>query len=243
MRAAVLRAIVGGWRYDVARGSGSVPQADAAVGLLLHVSGRRVGPASSRPGPEFFIAATAVLALSLVPVMVCFWPARRRFARPSDRAMPELCARTALEALFRASASSTTSTSRAARSKSSAISVRTDRARRRRRACWPACSSHRAASSSTTARDIRDDLRRLSPPPWLHPGRAVSLSVSVRPRIPATGRTPARTARDAAHQQDRRLPAAVQSQRRGRSEHRLVFERHAAEDRHFRGAAARPGRS
>ena len=51
-RVAVLRAVAGGVAHDLARDSDSVLQADAAVGLLLHVSGRRSAQASSRPGPS-----------------------------------------------------------------------------------------------------------------------------------------------------------------------------------------------
>ena len=81
MRAAVLRAILGGWRYDVARGS------DAFLRLTLLSFCYYMFPVAVSVGifktwSGFFIAATAVLALSLVPVMVCFWPARR--VRPTE---------------------------------------------------------------------------------------------------------------------------------------------------------------
>jgi hypothetical protein len=81
MRAAVLRAIIGAWRHDVVRGS------DAFLRLTLLSTCYYMFPVVLSAGifktwSGFFIAATAVLALSLVPVMVCFWPARR--VRPTE---------------------------------------------------------------------------------------------------------------------------------------------------------------
>jgi hypothetical protein len=81
MRAAVLRAMIGGWREDLVRGS------DAFLRLTLLSVSYYMFPVAVSAGifktwSDFFIAATIVLALSLVPVMVCFWPARR--VRPTE---------------------------------------------------------------------------------------------------------------------------------------------------------------
>ena len=90
--------------------------------------------------------------------------------------MPDLRAHTALEALFRHSRRQRRQPDDAARRGRRLSRARTARARRPRRACWRACSNPRAASSSTTARDIRDDLlafrRRLGyvpEEPYLYP--------------------------------------------------------------------------
>ena len=81
MRAAVVRAIIGGWREDLVRGS------DAFLRLTLLSVSYYMFPVAVSAGifktwSSFFIAATIVLALSLIPVMVCFWPARR--VRPTE---------------------------------------------------------------------------------------------------------------------------------------------------------------
>ena len=81
MRASVLRAVIGGWREDLVRGS------DAFLRLTLLSVSYYMFPVAVSVGvfktwSGFFIAATTVLALSMVPVMVCFWPARR--IRPTE---------------------------------------------------------------------------------------------------------------------------------------------------------------
>jgi hypothetical protein len=81
MRAAVLRAILGGWRYDVARGSDTFLRL-TLLSFCYYMFPVAVSVGIFKTWSGFFIAATAVLALSLVPVMVCVWPARR--VRPTE---------------------------------------------------------------------------------------------------------------------------------------------------------------
>ena len=81
MRTAVLRAIIGGWRHDLVRGSDGFLQLTLlSISYYMFPVALSIGIFKTWSG--FLIAATAVLALSLVPVMVCFWPARR--VRPSE---------------------------------------------------------------------------------------------------------------------------------------------------------------
>ena len=74
-RCAVLRAVAGGLRADLARDFISLikltllPACYYAVPLVM-------GSEYFKTWSEFFAALAAVLALSLVPVLVCFWPAR-----------------------------------------------------------------------------------------------------------------------------------------------------------------------
>lgn len=81
-RLAVLRAVAGGLRDDVWRDSGTlfkVTLLSASYFMFPLVFGFDYFKTWS----EFFIVTTLVLGLSLVPVLVCFWP-ERRAARPID---------------------------------------------------------------------------------------------------------------------------------------------------------------
>ena len=239
-RAAVLRAIAGGVGHDMRRGSGSFLKLTLLSAVLLRVPGRRFCPASSRPGPTFLVAAMLVLVLSLVPVMVCFWPERSPVRPANERAMPDLRAH-ALSKRF------------------SGIRVVNDVNLTIRPGEVVGYLGPNGSGKTTTARmlaglldpsggiveyagaDIRDDViafRRclgyVPEEPYLYPflsGREYLQLVGRLRELPETS----------AHRQDRRLPAPVQSQRRGRSEHWFVLEGHAAEDRHLGGAAARSG--
>jgi hypothetical protein len=72
---AVLRAVAGGLREDVSRDSGSLlkltllPFCYYAVPLVMGIE-------YFKTWPEVAAALLIVLALSMVPVLVCFWPAR-----------------------------------------------------------------------------------------------------------------------------------------------------------------------
>jgi hypothetical protein len=81
MRAAVLRAILGGWRHDLVRGS------DTFLRLVLLSACYYLFPIAVsvrlfKTWSEFFVAVMVVFAMSLTPVLVCFWPARR--VRPTE---------------------------------------------------------------------------------------------------------------------------------------------------------------
>ena len=124
--------------------------------------------------------------------------------------------------------------------RSSAISDRTAPARRRPRGCWPACSSRRPAASSTAAATsatisiaFRHELGYVPEEPYLYP------FLSGREYLELIGRL-REIPEGAADDEDRRLPRPVRPERRRRSGDRVVLERHAAEDRDLRRAAARP---
>ena len=73
--AAVLRAIGGGLRHDMQRGSGGF------LKLTLLSAGYYLFPVAVsvrifQTWEDFFAAATVALVLSLTPVVVCFWPSR-----------------------------------------------------------------------------------------------------------------------------------------------------------------------
>ena len=74
-RAAVVRAVAGGVGQDVGRASGAFLRLTllSAAYYLFPIA---VSVKLFKSWSDFFVAATIVLALSLVPVMVCFWPVR-----------------------------------------------------------------------------------------------------------------------------------------------------------------------
>ena len=74
-RAAVLRAVAGGVRHEVMRGSGAFFKL-TLLSACYYMFPVAVSVRIFESWSDFFVAATAVLALSLVPVMVCFWPQR-----------------------------------------------------------------------------------------------------------------------------------------------------------------------
>ena len=75
-RAAVIRAIAGGVRHEVLRGSGSFLKL-TLLSTCYYMFPVALSVGIFKTWSGFLIAATVVLALSLVPVMVCFWPERR----------------------------------------------------------------------------------------------------------------------------------------------------------------------
>jgi len=81
MRAAVLRAIIGGWRHDVARGTDTFLRM-TLLSVCYYMFPVALSAGIFKTWSGFFTAGVAVLALSLVPVMVCFWPERR--VRPTE---------------------------------------------------------------------------------------------------------------------------------------------------------------
>jgi hypothetical protein len=81
-RIAVLNAVAGGLRLEVWRDSGTLFKV-ALLSACYYSFPLAVGIRYFKTWPEFFVAITFVLALSLVPVLVCFWP-ERRTAPPVD---------------------------------------------------------------------------------------------------------------------------------------------------------------
>ena len=81
-RLAVLKAVAGGLRLDVWRDSGTLFKV-ALLSACYYSFPLAVGIRYFKTWSEFFVAITVTLALSLVPVLVCFWP-ERRTARPID---------------------------------------------------------------------------------------------------------------------------------------------------------------
>lgn len=76
-RLAVLKAVAGGLRDEIARGAAGfvgLTLVSACYYLFLLVICVDFFPASTG---SFYAVAALVLVLSLGPVMVCFWPARR----------------------------------------------------------------------------------------------------------------------------------------------------------------------
>jgi hypothetical protein len=76
-RVAVLRAISGGVRHEMMRGSGAFFKL-TLLSACYYMFPVAVSVGIFKTWTDFFVAATVVLALSLVPVMVCFWPQRHR---------------------------------------------------------------------------------------------------------------------------------------------------------------------
>jgi hypothetical protein len=83
-RLAVLRAVAGGLRHDLA------PECGSFFALMLLPAGYYVfflilcfDFLSIEISTNFFVVSALILVLSLGPVMACFWP-ERRTARPVD---------------------------------------------------------------------------------------------------------------------------------------------------------------
>jgi hypothetical protein len=74
-RLAVLRAVGGALGDDIRRDSGSLFKL-ALLSNCYFMFPVALGIHAFKTWSEFFIVATIVLALSMVPVLVCFWPAR-----------------------------------------------------------------------------------------------------------------------------------------------------------------------
>jgi hypothetical protein len=74
-RAAVLRAIAGGVGHDMRRGSSGFFKL-ALLSAAYYAFPVAVSVRMFKTWSDFFVALSVVLAMALVPVMVCFWPVR-----------------------------------------------------------------------------------------------------------------------------------------------------------------------
>jgi hypothetical protein len=74
-RAAVVRALFGGLRHDIRRGSGGFLKL-ALLSVSYFMFPVAVSGSLFTTWFEYLIAATCVLMMAMVPVMVCFWPSR-----------------------------------------------------------------------------------------------------------------------------------------------------------------------
>ena len=81
-RLAVLKAVAGGLRDDVGRDSGSLLKM-LLMSCCYHLFPVAVGIEYFKTWSGFFTAVMVVVALSLAPVMACYWPPRPT-ARPLD---------------------------------------------------------------------------------------------------------------------------------------------------------------
>jgi hypothetical protein len=81
-RCAVLRAVAGGLRADLARDSGTLIKL-TLLSACYYTMPLVMGFEYFTTWSEVFTALALVLVLSMVPVLVCFWP-ERRTARPVD---------------------------------------------------------------------------------------------------------------------------------------------------------------
>lgn len=81
-RLAVLKAVTGGLRLEVWRDSGTLCRV-ALLSACYYAFPLAVGIRMFKTWSGFFVAIAFVMALSLVPVLVCFWP-ERRTVRPID---------------------------------------------------------------------------------------------------------------------------------------------------------------
>ena len=81
-RLAVIKAVAGGLRLEVWRDSGTLCKV-ALLSACYYSFPLALGIRFFKTWSEFFVAITVVLGLSLVPVLVCFWP-ERRTARQID---------------------------------------------------------------------------------------------------------------------------------------------------------------
>jgi hypothetical protein len=74
-RAAVLRAMLGGLRHDIQRGSGDFLKL-SLLSISYFMFPVAVSGSLFTTWFDYLIAATFVLVMAMVPVMVCFWPTR-----------------------------------------------------------------------------------------------------------------------------------------------------------------------
>jgi hypothetical protein len=81
-RLAVLKAVAGGLRLDVWRDSGTLLKV-TLLSACYYSFPLALGIRFFKTWSEFFVALTLMFGLSMVPVLVCFWP-ERRAARPVD---------------------------------------------------------------------------------------------------------------------------------------------------------------
>ncbi|HWI17802.1 MAG TPA: hypothetical protein VNT81_08645 [Vicinamibacterales bacterium] len=81
-RSSVLWALAGALRHDIGRGSADFFKL-SLLSFCYFVFPIALGIRYFETWSDFAIAATFVLAMSLVPVMVCFWPSRQS-VRPNE---------------------------------------------------------------------------------------------------------------------------------------------------------------
>ena len=81
-RCAVLRAVAGGLRQDFSRDSGSLLKL-TLLPFCYYTAPLVMGMDYFKTWSEVLVAFAMVLALSLAPVLVCFWPTRHT-TRPVD---------------------------------------------------------------------------------------------------------------------------------------------------------------
>ncbi len=81
-RLAVLKAVAGALRLDLWRDAGTLLKV-ALLSACYYTFPLAVGIRYFKTWSEFLVAITLVLGLSMVPVLVCFWP-ERRTARQID---------------------------------------------------------------------------------------------------------------------------------------------------------------
>ena len=74
--------MAGGLRLDVWRDSGTLLKV-SLLSACYYSFPLALGIRFFKTWSEFFVAVTLMFGLSLVPVLVCFWP-ERRTARPID---------------------------------------------------------------------------------------------------------------------------------------------------------------
>ncbi len=74
-QAAVLRAIAGGVGHDLRNGTAGFLKL-TLLSACYYMFPVAVSVRMFRTWSDFFVAASAVLILSLIPVVVCFWPQR-----------------------------------------------------------------------------------------------------------------------------------------------------------------------
>lgn len=74
-RCAVLRAVAGGLRVDLARDSFSLIKL-TLLPACYYMAPLVMGFDYFKTWSDVFVAFATVMALSVVPVLVCFWPAR-----------------------------------------------------------------------------------------------------------------------------------------------------------------------
>ena len=74
-RAAVIRALAGGVRYEITSGSGGFLKL-TLLSACYYMFPVAVSVRIFKTWSDFFFAAMIVFLISLVPVMVCFWPSR-----------------------------------------------------------------------------------------------------------------------------------------------------------------------
>ncbi|HYB93375.1 MAG TPA: hypothetical protein VEC39_00280 [Vicinamibacterales bacterium] len=81
-RGAVLRALMGGLSEEMRRGCGSFFKL-TLVSVCYYAFPAAMAARFFKSWDDYLIAIAVVMMLALVPVMVCFWPARRP-AQSSD---------------------------------------------------------------------------------------------------------------------------------------------------------------